>query len=103
IASVLTHVHCVRREQFAKIVRVTVTNLRLAKGSNPHLEKVTQGAVAALSADKCLDGPAMHEVFARQDRRGEGRGRVVPVQSLNHPQTPKRASGGVGPIYIASL
>src|SRR2546425_834199 len=57
-------------EGLIDIVRVSVTNLSLAKGSNPHLEKVAQGAVAALSADEGVHTAAMQKVLARQDRRG---------------------------------
>src|SRR4029077_6366369 len=80
--------HAVRGKAFVNIIRVGVTNFRLAIWTHPQLQKITEGAVAVLTANESVHAAAMDKVLTRQDWRGKGWSGSVPVQCLHHPQGP---------------
>src|SRR5882724_1834777 len=77
-----------RGKAFVNIIRVGVTDFRLTIWAHSQLQKISEGAVAVLTANEGVHAATMDKVLTRQDWSRKDWSGSVPVQCLHHPQAP---------------
>src|SRR5205085_12260270 len=88
-SGVLSHIHGMAGSGTEDVVRIYITDMRLALWPGAQLKEITEGTIATLPTYHCLDAAAMDMVAAGPNRHSEAWRGAVRVCALNHPETPQ--------------